>query len=332
MKRKSLRFAWTILPIIGTLLVTTAWAGSFTFQKGDIVVGFDGQPEYRVYDANGKLLTTLDTHTYPGLGTGGAFEANGNLIVTNFVVDSASWFNKNGKLLGGFGCCFNLHPESVTFDKSGNVYIGQADGLRQVLEFNSTGTKLLNSWSPMPEQRGTDWIDMAPDGHTLFYTSEGHNIMRFDTATGTQLSNFATGLPGQSAYALKVLPNGEVLVADWDRALLLDTSGNIIRTYTDPSLNFDTGLAILPDGKSFIADNSNLPGEIFQFNIATGALEQTIFPGTGQYLSALIVFEGAQTPEPSTLVMFGSGLIGLAGLLRPGSTSNHTRRCRTFSF
>jgi hypothetical protein len=155
----------------------------------------------------------------------------------------------------------------------------------------------------MTEFRGTDWIEMAADGHTLFYTSEGHNIMRFDTATGTQLSNFATGLPGLGAYALKFLPNGEVLVADWDRALLLDTSGNIVRTYTDPSLNFAANIAILPDGKSFLTDNTNLPGEIFQFNIATGALEQTIFPGTGQYLSAVIVFGepgGPATPEPST--------------------------------
>jgi hypothetical protein len=123
------------------------------------------------------------------------------------------------------------------------------------------------------------------------------------------LSNFATGLPGQSAYALKVLPNGEVLVADWDRALLLDTSGNIIRTY-NTSRDLDTGLAILPDGKSFITDNGNLPGEIFQFNIATGALEQTIFPGTGQYLTALIVFDGPQTPEPSTLILLGTGIAG----------------------
>ncbi len=320
MKRKLMRSTLPLAFILGALMVTTAWAGPFSFQSGDIVVGV-GLGQYKVFDSTGTLLTTLDTTTGSSEDTGGAFDSHGNLIVTNFEANSASWFNVNGTLLGGFGSGFNAHPESVTFDKSGNVYIGQADGNAQVLEFNSTGTTLLNSWSPLREDRGTDWIDMSADGHTLFYSSEGHNIMRFDTATGTQLSNFANGLPGATAYALKFLPNGDVLVADTDRALLLDTSGNIVRTYTAPGLNAAFALNILPNGLSFLTANINSTGEIFQFNIATGALEQTIFPSPNTDVAGLIVFGeigggGNPVPEPSSMLLLGSGIIGLAGVVR----------------
>jgi len=322
MKGRSLRYVLTLAAICSALLVATAWAGPFTFQKGDIVVGV-GLGHYKVFDPVGNLLTTLDTTSGSSEDTGGAFDSNDNLIVTNFEANSVSEFDKNGNLINPtFGSGYNFNPESVTFDHSGHVFIGQADGNAQVLEFNSTGTALLNSFSPMRENRGTDWIDMGPDGHTLFYTSEGHNIMRFDTATSTQLSNFATGLPGPTAYALKDLPNGDVLVADTNQVLLLGTNGAIIRSYTDPSLVNAFALNILPDGKSFITANIDSTGEIFQFNIATGALEQTIFPSPSSDVAGLIVFgelgvgPPPTAPEPGTLLLVGTGAVGLAGLVR----------------
>lgn len=319
MRTKFLRSTLPLALIVGAMMVTTAWAGPFTFQKGDIVVGV-GLGQYKVFDPTGVLLTTLDTTSGALEDTGGAFDSAGNLYVTNFSRQSVSKFNINGNLVNAtFGSGYNADPESITFDKSGNLYVGQADGSRMVLEFNPAGT-LINSWSPMTEDRGTDWIDMSSDGHTLYYTSEGHNIMRFDTATGTQLSNFATGLPGSNAYALRLLPNGDALVADTSAALLLDPNGNVIRTYTDPNLTAAFALNILPDGLSFLTANINSTGEIFQFNIATGALEQTIFPNPNVDVAGLIVFgekgTNTGTPEPGTLVLFGSSIVGLAGIVR----------------
>jgi hypothetical protein len=300
-------------------MVSNAWAGPFTFQKGDIVASVGNGLE-NVFDPTGTFLTTLDTTTGSQFTAGGAFDSNGNLFVTDFSASTVTEFDKNGTLVtASFGSGYNAHPESVTINSANNIFVGQADGSRQVLEFTNSGSPVA-TFSPMTENRGTDWIDLAPDGHTLYYTSEGHNIMRFDISTDTQLSNFATGLPGANAYALRLLANGDVLVADTSEAILLDTNGNIVRTYVAPGATILFAINILPDGKSFLTGDLS-SGEIYQFNIATGVLENQFNSNIQTALGGIIVF-GEQgigpppIPEPGTLVMFGTGVLGLAGLIR----------------
>lgn len=317
----------TPLLCIGALCfgAVCAEASSFSFQLGDIVAG-TGNGKYKVFSPTGTLLTTLDTTSGASEDTGGAFDSHADLFVTNFARDSVSEFGVNGNLINaGFGSGYNAHPESITFNSAGDVFVGQADGTHHVLEFNSSGT-LLNTFTPTPERRGTDWIDLAPDGKTLYYTSEGSSIKRFDISTGTQLADFADGLPGSTAYALRILPNGDVLVADTSEALLLDSSGHIIRTYTAPGLNAAFALNILPNGKSFLTGNINSAGEIFQFNIDTGALEQTISPNPEVDLAGLIVFgeigigppppPPTTTPEPMSFLLLGLGLGALVVVRR----------------
>jgi hypothetical protein len=71
-----------------------------------------------------------------------------------------------------------------------------------VIEYDSTGTQVA-VFSPQAEDRGTDWIELAADQKTLFYTSEGTHVKRYDLSTSTQLTDFAS-VPGTS-YALRLL-------------------------------------------------------------------------------------------------------------------------------
>src|SRR5262245_11024035 len=179
---------------LGALLVLGGLLGSAPqpaaadpLMHGDVIVGLgssaDGtlEGEVRNFSASGDLRQSLFTNS-------GSFEENGmcmdtarNLYTTNFDANSMSKFDANGNLLHShFGTGFNEHPNSCVFDASGVIYVGQSDkngefGGGGLLKLDQAGN-VLATFSPLPEQRGTDWIDLAADQCTLFYTSVGSTI------------------------------------------------------------------------------------------------------------------------------------------------------------
>jgi hypothetical protein len=307
--------------VIATLLVVCCLAGVGgqvaqaqsppKFQTGDVFAGV-GNGQINWYHNTGDgftLVMTLSVGNANTFDTGMAFDAAGNLYATNFSIPSVSKFDTSGNLLGTFGAGYNTSPESIRFDSAGNAYVGQADGTHQILKFDSNGNPLA-AFSPATEDRGTDWIELAADQKTIFYTSEGNSIKRFDTTgTGTQLPDFATGLPGLHAFALRILPNGNVLVANSTVALQLDTQGNIIHTY-QPSASATSlfSLNLDPDGKHFWVGDL-FTGTIWQIRIADAGtiVDQIINTGvTDQSFSVLggVVVFGEITSSNSTNLPF----------------------------
>jgi len=316
-----------------------------TFQTGDVFVGVSG-----FGGADGKvlwygirtpqitpqiaaqttpqptLLATLDTGQADTETAGMGFDSSGNLYATVFEANNVVKFNSRGTLLGTFGSGYNFHPESILFDSGGNAYVGQADGLHQVLKFDSSGHNLLATFSPAIEDRGTDWIDLAADQKTLYYTSEGTHVKRFDLSTGTQLPDWppigeiAGSLPGPHAFALRILNDGGVLVADTNQVVRLDSSGNIVQTYLASSLEpsnpspFLFALTLAPDGMSFWTADI-FTGTVVNVNIATGAVNSTINVPlqAGQDVAGLLVF-GEPTQTKQTVSIH----------LPPGATSSAT--------
>ena len=75
----------------------------------------------------------------------------------------------------------------------------------------------------------------------MYYTTEETDILRYNMCTNQQLPNLnaqpfptfdsSTGLPVQ-AFQLKILTDGNVLVADSNTDILLDPNGNVLQTYT----------------------------------------------------------------------------------------------------
>lgn len=283
----------------------SAMAGA-TYGKGDVFVAVsNGQVQW--HNPDGSLVTTLDDTT-GGFTTGMAFDGGGNLYVTDFSgggentngakpnsanapggagVGTVSVFDTSGTLQGTFGSGY-ANPESILFDKSGNAYVGNAGG-NFVLKFDAGGN-LLDSFTMDAEARGIDWIDLAADQCTLFYTSEGTSVKRFDVCSGQQLGDFSTGLTGANAYALRLLPSGGLLVADTQNIVRLDSGGNVIQTYDKEGEDGWFALNLDPNGTSFWSADFNT-ADVVKFDIASGDEEQSFNTGTGsQTVFGLTVF------------------------------------------
>jgi len=101
----------------------------------------------------------------------------GNLYVTNFSAGAVTRFDTRGTRLDTFGSGYNALPESIVFDAAGDVFVGHAGGTADLLRFDGGG-QLRASYNVPIERRGSDWIDLAIDRCTLYYTSEGRSIKR----------------------------------------------------------------------------------------------------------------------------------------------------------
>jgi hypothetical protein len=254
------------------------------FVSGDVFVSIgDGLVQER--SPSGALVRTLDTGKGTGIFTTGlALDAAGRLYVTDFNANDVTKILSDGSVAGSFGSGYNSDPESIVLDSAGNAYVGQADGTRDVLKFSPTGALLAN-YDAAVEDRGTDWIDLAPDQCTLYYTSEGTSVKRFNVCTNTQLTDFETGLPGSAAFAIKLLPGGGALVADTSSIVRLDATGAVVQQYGTGGSGVWFSLGLDPDGTSFWAGDE-ATGDVKKFDLATGNVLVSFNTGVNHFNSA----------------------------------------------
>jgi hypothetical protein len=217
------------------------------------------------FNKSGKLLHTLNSNQ-GGSMTGMAFDASGNLYATNFTADTVSKFNAEGALLGTFGSGYNCKPESIVFDSTGNAYVGETGCSHALLRFDAYGN-LTASYTVGTEAEGSDWIDLAPDGCTIFYTSQGTSILRFDACKGQQLPPFSSSL--KEGLALRILPDGGVLVANLDNIVHLDSAGRVVATYVASGEKCWASLALDHDGTSFWAADY-CTSDVIRFDLTSG--------------------------------------------------------------
>ncbi len=106
---------------------------------------------------------------------------------------------------GCSGSGFNCNPSSIVFDNAGNAYVGQADCSAAILKFESFGHSAFAQYNvAIVENRGTYDIVLGSDQCTIYYTSEGPDVKRFNVCTNTQMPNFnGAPLPDPVAGALR---------------------------------------------------------------------------------------------------------------------------------
>lgn len=285
----------------------SAFAAPYTI--GNVFVS-TGQGTVREYTASGTLVQTLSGGS--SFMTGSAFDAAGNFYVTNFGANTVRKYDTNGTSPGTtFGGGYST-PESIVFDAAGNAYVGSIGG--SIRKFDSAGN-FLSQTNP----GRVDFMDLAADQKTMYFTQEGGEIKRVDVSTGTLLSDFSTAV--ESAFALRILANGNVLVADGADIELLDAAGNQIGSYDIAGAGTWFGLNIDESGTSFWSATTG--GLVAEFDIATGAvLNQWTVSGTNGTWGLAIFGEvtqgggggggGGSVPEPGVLSLLGAAMLGLA--------------------
>jgi hypothetical protein len=261
----------------------TAQLAALTFQRGDVIVSLEPGPVLW-YGPTGQLKRVL-LGLEIGTGEGMAFDAPGNLYVTRWCYDSTcstgntvEKYSNLGLPAGKLGTGYDCNPHTIVFDAAGAAYVGLAGCSGSIVKL--VGGLTVATYMNAPDNQGTFWMDLAPDGCTMFYTSWGPNVKRYDVCAGVQLSNFNRApLPGGETQDLRVLPDGGVVVSSGQVIARLDASGAVVRTYGIPGeSSLWSGLDLVGDG-TFWAGNY-LSSNVYRFDLATGEVRGVFNTGT----------------------------------------------------
>jgi hypothetical protein len=340
--------------VVGVIaILAPGLAEAAPFQGGDIfaAVGdanLDGTSEVFRYNSAGVFQERLDLTGSSGLSLGMAFDSSGNLYVTAAFNNRVVKFDTNGGLVGTFASGMSV-PESIVFDNSGNAYVSSVGGTG-IRKFNSSGT-LLGTFLP-----GTrvDWMDLAADQVTMLWGNEGPAINRVNVSSppGTALTPFVANTGG-SVFAIRILADGSVLVADGVNVKLYNAAGVLVRTYDIAGSQLWFALNLNPDALSFWSGDL-FNGNLYEFDILCGGVAncttttQSILTGVPNQqptraLAGLAIFgepvagcptcppppgggppPGGSVPAPASLLLLGCGVaaVGLvAWRRRPRSSA-----------
>ncbi len=299
-----------------------------------LLAGKDYGPAKKIrrYTTDGMFIDTWDDRmplsTLGDIVTGMCFAPGGEVLATRFAWPNAIVYSRLGAILNeNFGNPLNLADhESCVFDLVGNVYIGIAgangapDSSVPVRKFDHYGN-LLDTFVLPTGTRGTDWIDLAGDQCTLYYTSEDTSVRRYNVCTHTALPVFATGLTPPYCYALRLRSNRELMVACQDAVHRLSPQGANLKTYTRQSIgetdaNGLFAMNLDPDGNSFWTAGLT-SGNVYHVDIASGAVLGSFNSGPGgvaglavydELHDDVIFADGFEMPPPLAPIVFGASL------------------------
>jgi hypothetical protein len=268
------------------ITVTVSNTAQQPYAPGDLLVSLEPGPvQWRT--STGLLRSTL-AQTVIGTGEGMALDASGNLYVTRWCIDpfcgtgdtgGVEKYNTFGQSLGRVGPAFNCSPHTILFAAPGTAYVGQA-GCNKTLLKTALGTTVDAEYAVATELAGVFWMDLGADGCTMYYTSSGANVKRFDVCGNAQLSDFNVApLPGDMTQDLRVLPDGGVLVSSGEVIVRLDSTGAVTQTYAVPGENvLWSGLDLAGDGTFWVGNYRT--SNVYRFNLTTGAVVASFNTGT----------------------------------------------------
>jgi len=268
-----------------TLTVAPVFSGPpQPFASGQVFLSTSGGLVFVLNPANGNVIQVLNSgNSGLAFGQGMTFDTTGNLYLAQ-TTGNIEEFNNQGAgptLFGNGNCPCDNEAYSVVSAPSGDILVGEAfitgDEEPTVLDFaqnaGPTGKPSATYYPAYERGAAPLWIELLDTNDRFAYTLGSQTLKVFNFTDGSQRPDIATTLEG--AYALRELPDKTLLVADTNRIVRIDQSGNIQQTYTIPGVeaNFEN-LNLDPDGATFWTDDQ-LTGIVYRLNIQTGAVVNT---------------------------------------------------------
>lgn len=291
---------------------------------GDVFVGIDNG-RYIVYDStNGYSASTLTVDSGGGQSGGCGFDSQFNFYGTNLTTQRVTELNADTGSLVQTISVGGTSPESLLFSASGNLYFASANAAVQqfdpALPPASDGSiSYPGSATTLSFTSNTDWIDLARDQKTFYYTGDSTTLNKFTLGGATTtLASFS-----DPAYAVRLLPplDGTDLLVANTSAITRISSGKAT-SYTlrqQKNLRF---LAIDPDGVSFWAGDW-ATGLIFQLSLKNGSVIQSLDTGAKKSMGGICV-KGEPRLNATPLHFTSTTLQQVADFGDPTSLNFHT--------
>ena len=293
--------ASALAALVVLLIVSAAAAQTGDYKPGYLFVSVGGGI-IRAFDSSGNQIGELDTQT-DSSEIGDMCFGPGVMYSMNFSDQSISKFDGAGKLVESRWATIPGAIESCVFDKDGNLYVGEDGDSGGVLVKVSPSGQVEQTFAPETDNSGVDQIDLAEDQCTLYYTSEGSGIRRYDVCRDQQLSDFATGI-GNNCYGLRIRPNGEVLVACDVTVYRVRQDGTVIQSYSPEGVTTSVGglfaLNLDNDDKHFFTATYQ-EGRVWRVDIDSGEGTQTPYLQTtiaGDSIGGLAIFGEITVARP----------------------------------
>lgn len=320
----------------GADLLVTAVAGTGSTETGGLsvtasAVGFTTQTLLASSGSDRNVLINLEvTQTFadgtgqqPEFAVGYTGDTDFFLPVSTFTDrTSGSAFNASGLLPAGAALLVTAKraiPSGAGALHAEVLASGLPDADTIAIRTFSTAGVAGAVYNADPDQCGTNSIDLASDQRTMFYTSLGRLVKRYDVVADTQLADFATLPPAgttEMARGIRVLPSGGVAVADVVDIKVLDVNGvNTLSLSINGQADWGT-LALDSTGRYLWAANTansfTSPPMIAKFDLSNGdvllQIEDPDVPDTGGALCSggISIWNGyrAGTGQPPVVIVY----------------------------
>jgi hypothetical protein len=267
-------------------------------------------------------------------------------VVTLNAVNFSTQFGVVDLASGSFHAIGGATPEqqeSLVWGPNGLLYtLGSASGNLETIN-PATGVTTVVGPTGLPSLAPgvSSVFSLADLNGKLYLTDHGANFYSVNPITGAATLIGPTGMPPDPAVPGSLNPDGTLNFCDqifnavggklygtFDSYTFNPVSGTVASVVTPPNLwriNPSTGLASLIGSTNLNLDGGvELNGKFYAFyepNVTSQLVTLDLASGNTTFLeninpNAGLIFGAAPTPEPGTFLLLGSGLGGIAGLLR----------------